>query len=295
MLEAAAIHGRLIDDILKGPTAEERALADVIVGGDWPIPVHRAEIAEDLLRFVTEYQLVPRPDGEKANTIRQQLTTLEAGAPVERAMAVRVSAKPFEPRILLRGEPDRRGPAVPRRFPQVLAEVDDRTYSDDGRLRLAQDIASGKNPLTARVIVNRVWQHHFGKGLVATPDNFGSVGDRPSHPELLDYLARVFMRDGWSIKKLHQRILLSATWQQSAQLRNAECGLPIGAPPALAAAIGMALPFNPQSEIHNPKWVDPDNRLLWRMPPRRLEFEPLRDALLQAAGRLDTRMGGRMP
>jgi hypothetical protein len=124
-------------------------------------------------------------------------------------------------------------------------------------------VASDKNPLTARVIVNRVWQHHFGQGLVATADNFGAMGDRPSHPELLDHLASWFMEHGWSLKALHRYILASATWQQG------------GAANVAAAE------------------KDPVNRLLWRMTPRRLEFEPMRDSLLAVAGRLDTRLGGR--
>jgi hypothetical protein len=117
--------------------------------------------------------------------------------------------------------------------------------------------------LAARVIVNRVWQHHFGRGLVATPDNFGVMGERPSHPELLDHLAAWFIEHGWSIKALHRYILTSTTWQQSSA-------------------------SEPQAFEK-----DPANRLLWRMSPRRLEFEPMRDGLLAVAGRLDARLGGR--
>jgi hypothetical protein len=145
----------------------------------------------------------------------------------------------------------------------VLDAVDDQTYSDDGRLQLAHAVASPRNPLTARVIVNRIWQQHFGTGLVATADNFGAVGERPSHPELLDHLAGYFVQHGWSLKSLHRYLLTSATWQQSSSPQSAALTL------------------------------DPGNRLLWRMSPRRLEFEPLRDSLLWVAGRLDTQTGGR--
>lgn len=263
MLEVAEIYGKLIGDVLKSESAEEKKLADLIVGKDSPLPVNRDEIADDLMKFVTENQIVLRMDGEKAGGIAQKLQALEATAPVERAMSLHASAKPFEPRVLMRGELEKPGDAVPRRFLHVLSTVDSRTYADDGRLQLAQAIANDRNPLTARVIVNRVWQHHFGRGLVTTPDDFGVSGDRPVHTEILDYLATRFMRDGWSIKKLHRLILQSATYQQGSGFN------------AVAAA------------------KDPDNRLLWRMPPRRLEFEPLRDSILHVAGKLDCKMGGR--
>ena len=127
---------------------------------------------------------------------------------------------------------------------------------------MAKAIASPDNPLTARVMVNRVWQHHFGQGLVRTPSDFGLRGEPPTHPELLDFLAAQFIESGWSVKQLHRRILLSAVYRQTSD------------DSAKAAA------------------VDPENRLLWRMNRQRLEFEPLRDSLLAVAGRLDARMGG---
>jgi hypothetical protein len=178
-------------------------------------------------------------------------------------MAVRTSTRPVDPRVLVRGDMKRPGTPVPRRFLSVLSEVDARSYSDDGRLQLAEAIANPRNPLTARVIVNRVWQHHFGTGLVASTDDFGVMGERPVHPELLDHLASWFIAHGWSLKSLHRYILTSATWQQSS--------------------------------ASNPNGLDrdPSNRLLWRMSPRRLEFEPMRDALLRASGQLDMRHGGR--
>src|SRR5262249_37885989 len=131
-----------------------------------------------------------------------------------------------------------------------------------GRLELAEAIASANNPLTARVLVNRVWQHHFGKGLVRTPSNFGALGERPTHPELLDCLAQRFIRSGWSIKALHRLIMLSATYQQSSQ-------------------------FDPHNYDQ-----DPDNKLLWRMNRRRLEVEAWRDAMLAVASNLQPTIGG---
>jgi hypothetical protein len=244
MLEAAAIYGEIIQAALKRDTADARSVVELIFGPGSPVPPRdRQEVVEDIHRFLTEKFLVNRKDGERGNALRDKLAALEATAPVERARIVRASAKPNEPQVLIRGEMKQLGPAVPRRFLSALASVDDRTYEDDGRLQLAQAIASAKNPLTARVAVNRVWQHHFGTGLVATPDDFGAMGSAPSHPELLDHLASWFIAHGWSLKALHRYILDSATWRQSGT-------------------------------------------------PRRLEFEPLRDAMLLVAGRLDTRRGG---
>jgi hypothetical protein len=152
---------------------------------------------------------------------------------------------------------------VPRRFLEVLSGKDrPRFRHGSGRLELADAIASPANPLTARVIVNRVWQHHFGDGFVSTPDDLGNQSAPPTHPELLDFLANRFMADGWSLKKLHRLILLSAAWQQSS--RN-----------------------NPRHAE-----LDPFNDLLWRANIRRLEFEPLRDSILAIGGALDRTLGG---
>ncbi|WP_197456148.1 PSD1 and planctomycete cytochrome C domain-containing protein [Stieleria neptunia] len=186
------------------------------------------------------------------------------GAP-PRGMVMFDKPKPVEPVIFRRGVPGNRGDRVPRRFLQVLSHVDGGKPFEQGsgRLELAQAIADPENPLTARVIVNRVWQHQFGEGLVRTPSDFGIRGELPTHPDLLDDLAAGLIADGWSIKRLQRRIMLSATWQQSSDTRP--------------AAIE----------------TDPENRLLWHMPRRRMDFEPLRDRLLSVAGRLDESVGGR--
>ena len=240
-----------------------RSLAAVIDAPTSPLEFSRAAVIEDLLRFITEAQIVPRKDNEAAAAVRQKLTILEATAPIDRAQSLAVSGVPVAARILVRGDRHKPGAAVPRRIPQVLATLDDRDFANDGRLELARALAHPKNPLTARVIVNRIWQQHFGTGLVATADNFGATGERPSHPELLDHLAAWFIEHGWSVKALQRYLMASATWQQSSAPQ----------PAALAR--------------------DASNRLLWRMSPRRLEFEALRDSLLRVAGRLDTRLGGR--
>ncbi|WZP00306.1 PSD1 and planctomycete cytochrome C domain-containing protein [Isosphaeraceae bacterium EP7] len=175
-----------------------------------------------------------------------------------------------EPRIFKRGSSANRGDEVPRRFLQVVAGQDRKPFSQgSGRLELARVIVAPTNPLTARVWVNRIWMHHFGAGLVRTPSDFGIRAEAPSHPELLDWLARQLVSNGWSTKSIHRLILLSSAYQQ----RSDE--------PADAAARELT-----QS-------VDPENRLLWRMNPHRLTFEEARDTLLSVTGELDSRLGGR--
>ena len=125
------------------------------------------------------------------------------------------------PRVLVRGNPGRPGDEVPRRFLSIVAGDKRQPFKEgSGRPELARAIASPENPLTARVMVNRVWLNHFGQGLVRTPSDFGLRSDPPSHPELLDYLAARFIADGWSIKKLHRWIMLSSTYQQSSNERS---------------------------------------------------------------------------
>ena len=179
-----------------------------------------------------------------------------------------VEFRPVTLRVHRRG--DRKNPGIfaPRRFLQVIAGEGHKPLrtSQSGRLELARWIASPENPLTARVLVNRVWQNHFGTGLVSTSDNFGNRGALPSHPELLDWLAADFVKNGWSIKSLHRRLVLSSTYMQASR----------GAIAASAAA----------------RKIDPDNRLLWTMPLERLDAEALRDAVLAVSGRLELTPGG---
>jgi hypothetical protein len=166
-------------------------------------------------------------------------------------------------RIHHRGRYDRLGDVVPRRFPEILAgDRQSPITSGSGRLQLAEWLTRKDHPLTARVMVNRIWQYHFGEGIVRTPSNFGKLGERPSHPELLDYLADQFVRSGWSVKAMHRQIMLSATYQQASDADDAT------------------------------RKADPDNRLFGRMNRRRLEAEAIRDSLLSVAGKLDPKRGG---
>ena len=165
--------------------------------------------------------------------------------------------------IFARGDCTRPGEAVPRRYLEAVSSSRDAfTSLGSGRLELAEQIASADNPLTARVMVNRVWHHLFGTGLVRTVDDFGHVGEQPSHPELLDHLARQFVEEGWSVKRLIRSIVLSRTFQLSNQ------------PPA------------------DGREIDPLNRLLRHYPARRLEAEAVRDSILAASGRLDRTLFG---
>ena len=181
------------------------------------------------------------------------------GTPRTLAMGVLDRPRPVDSPLLERGEVDQPGETVPRGLVEVLCGPDEprNIAAGSGRLDLAFWIASRDNPLTARVMANRVWLKLMGEGLVATPDNFGVMGMEPSHPELLDHLAVAFMGDGWSVKQLIRRIVLSRGYQLA----------------ALHDAANFA--------------VDPDNRFRWRMDQRRLDAEVIRDAMLAVSGRLD--------
>ena len=180
--------------------------------------------------------------------------------PVAHAMK---DATPADMRVFVRGNPAQQGDLAPRRFLRVLAGDSPPPFrKGSGRLELAEAIASRDNPLTARVMVNRIWQNHFGRGIVGTSSNFGTLGERPSHPDLLDYLARRFVESGWSIKAIHREIMASSTYQ-------------------------LGTEFDPKNFQ-----VDADNQLLWRANRRRLDVESWRDAFLAVSGRLDPRLTG---
>ena len=220
-----------------------------------------------------EIRRTRKPEPEKLKEMQRELrqnvgkvTALELNhnAAPARAMVIEDIPKPHDSPVFLRGEAENKGPIVPRRFLEVLSgPVRPEFKSGSGRLELASAITSKNNPLTPRVMINRIWLHHFGEGFVSTPDDFGTMSENPSHPELLDYLASRFMEEGWSIKKMHKLIMMSAVYQQSS--------------------------------ANNPRYalIDPNNRLLWRANIRRLEFEPIRDSLLAIGGTLDKTMFGR--
>jgi len=189
----------------------------------------------------------------------KQLTYFEAdGTPKKMAMAAQDRTFPKDMPVHVRGEVDKLGEVVPRGTVQVIAEKPLKIAErSSGRKELAEWVASEKNPLTARVMANRVWQHLFGQGLVHSPDNFGTTGLPPTHPELLDLLASDFMKNGWRVKNLIRQIVLSKTYRQSSASSEANLA------------------------------IDPDNNYLWRMSKRRLDAEAIRDAMFQVSGQLN--------
>ncbi|MEY4854235.1 MAG: hypothetical protein RIR32_911 [Verrucomicrobiota bacterium] len=190
------------------------------------------------------------------------------------AMTVADAEKPRDTNVYLRGDRNKKGAVAPRQFLEILAGPDRQPfYEGSGRRELALAIANRTNPLTPRVLVNRVWLHHFGAGIVSSPDDFGNMAEKPTHPELLDWLSMRFMDDGWSLKKLHKRILMSATYRQSA---NPQVN-------ALVAQKGAVDPLK----------VDAANKYLWHANLRRLDFESIRDSMLMLTGKMDTTLGGR--
>jgi hypothetical protein len=200
--------------------------------------------------------------------VTEELRQLDAHAPaVDKAYAV-AEGDPHDAHIFRKGDPAHPGAEVPRGFLQVLGGArlpEGMKSNSSGRLELAAWLTDPRNPLTARVMVNRIWLHHFGKGIVPTPNDFGARGRPPTHPELLDHLASRFIRDGWSIKAMHRRLMLSRTYQLAG--------------------------FD---DSHNAS-VDPANHLQWRHDRRRLSAEEIRDAMLAVAGTLDRSEGGPFP
>jgi hypothetical protein len=183
----------------------------------------------------------------------------EQGNPYTYFMGVQSTDRPIDARLLVRGEFDKPAQVVKRGFPQVLTDSPPEIRSNSsGRLELAQWMASEQNPLTARVMVNRVWQHMFGNGIVRSPENFGSTGLAPTHPELLDYLATEFVKNNWSVKTLIREIAISRIYRTGSK-------------------------FNKKNFE-----TDPENNLIWRVEPRRLDAEVLRDSMLSISGQLDT-------
>jgi hypothetical protein len=212
-----------------------------------------------LLRFLTA------DEKSKLDVMQAEVSKLTKAMPPEYPyiMALKDESKPLNVKLNVRGNPHALGEEVPRGFPAILGHTDADPLPfthGSGRMELADAIV--QNPLAARVMVNRIWQHHFGRGLVDSPSNFGMMGERPTHPELLDYLASRFMENGWSMKAMHREIMLSAAYQEAYQPSEADSA------------------------------IDPDNRLLWRANFRRLEVEPIRDSMLFVTGSLDERVGG---
>jgi hypothetical protein len=237
------------------PDAAQEAVRQIVYAPDAPANLPRDQFE----------RLYDVPTGQKLRELQRHIEELDASSPgaPARAMALVDRPDPHNTHIFIRGNSDNQGPEAPREFLELLSGPNRKPFQKgSGRLELAEAIASRENPLTARVLVNRVWLHHFGSPLVATPSDFGLRSEPPTQPELLDYLAARFMDEGWSIKNLHRLIMLSGAYQQSSD-NNASCAK-----------------------------VDPNNHLFWRMNRQRLEFEAMRDTLLAVSGKLDLTPGG---
>ncbi len=277
MEELAEVYAGILDDVnLRWLAAVERANVAGL-----PIPRQLADPAAEQLRQTLYGSDAPAdapleldwgflslfPDRPTQKEYQELLKAVEQwsskadGAP-PRAMVLYDNKTPFEPRIFQRGQPHRLGEFVPRQFLRAISTNRTPFRHGSGRRELAEAIVDPSNPLTSRVIVNRVWLHHFGAGLVTTPSDFGLQGDSPSHPKLLDFLAIEFVNQGWSLKKLHREIMTSSVYQQASIERED----------------GMM--------------VDPENRLLWKMNHRRLDFESLRDSTLVVSNQLEHALYG---
>ncbi|HEY8504685.1 MAG TPA: DUF1553 domain-containing protein, partial [Gemmataceae bacterium] len=277
--DVARAYGEVLKRVYEGskksagdlPEAERAAreqLLEILTGKGGPVYFPKSQTFLYMAR-------VPRTT---YGNLLQQLDKMAVESPSAppRAMVLVDSPDAPQPRVFLRGNPLTPGETVPRRFLKVLSGEKRAPFRDgSGRLELAEAIADPDNPLTARVLVNRVWMHHFGEPLVQSPDDFGVRTPPPTHLELLDWLAATFVEPAsryakqggrraehggaWSIKKLHRAIVLSSTYQQGS----------------------------------SPQPADPENRLVGRFPRRRLELEAMRDSLLAVSGRLDPAVGGR--
>ena len=225
-------------------------------------------VQEHFAESVTEVTAaMPSKTLEEIHLVEEKIGALKKATPdLERAYLMHEPKLPGPTHLLFRGRAATPGPAVPPMVPAILADPEP-AFPDPGatslrRLTLARWITNRQNPLTARVIVNRVWQFHFGAALVRSANDFGAIGQKPTHPELLDWLANWFIEQGWSLKKLHRLIMTSNSYRMSKR------GLPA---------------YREQ---------DPENRLLWRFPYTRLEVEVIRDSVLAVSGRLNRKMFG---
>jgi hypothetical protein len=230
-----------------------------------PFPVQPvAKLDSDSIRdHIADWPLRMRGRPQFTFGAINSLYLTHPGAPAK-AMIVADKSNPQDSRVFIRGQAGVPGDVVPRRFLDILSPGGKSQEFRDGsgRYELAKAIANKDNPLTARVMVNRVWLHHFGEGFVRTPDDLGTQSETPSHPELIDYLSAYFMDNGWSLKTLHRFIMTSRVYQISSHTRK---------------------------EYED---IDPYNRLLWRANVRRLDFEAMRDSLLVYGGILDKTVGG---
>jgi hypothetical protein len=207
----------------------------------------------------------PPKEIDRLREIAAEIRRAEEALPTPRRAMAMADGTGVNERIHVRGSPKNLGPEAPRQMLEAIGGKQPAPEKGSGRLELARRLLDGSDPLPPRVLVNRLWHLHFGKGLVASPDDFGRQGQQPTNPELLDWLASEFVRRRWSIKQIHRLMVLSSTYRMSSRAE-------------------------PKTEE-----ADPQNELLHRMPVRRLEAEEIRDAMLSVSGRLDRKMYGPGP
>jgi hypothetical protein len=287
MLELARVYGTLLQTINQQWIEHQKATPDAMALADASAEqVRQILYAEGSPANVTLEQArraFGRDIRDKITSLQREVDKLKVTSPGAPPRAMVVNDGPInDPVIFLRGNPGRPGKGVPRQFLEIAAGPERKPFAQgSGRKELADAIVDPRNPLTARVISNRIWQHHFGTGLVPTPSDFGTRGLPPSNPELLDWMAAELSDvqslnteptatasagqvspNRWSLKWLHRTILNSSVYRQSSD------------------------------ESTEARAIDPENRLLWRMPRLRLDFESLRDSLLAVTGKLDASFGG---
>jgi hypothetical protein len=267
------------------PTPDQRELLDLVIGKESPVWFPRRDTPDHMSRAEKDRygSLVGNLDKVAANATNQ---------PPARAMVVADLPEPVEPHIFKRGNPSRPGEKVPRAFLRVLSREEPLPFEHgSGRLDLARAIASPGNPLTARVLVNRVWMHHFGEPLVATTTDFGTRSEPPLNPELLDWLAADFVRSGWSLKHLHRVMMLSSAYQQSSAPPETR-RLVNKSTAAVVQKVSLSPSIRPAMDPSGDS-LDAENKLLSHYPRRRLDFEAMRDSMLYISGNLDNTIGGR--
>ncbi len=246
----------------------------------------------------TEYVETPLVSAEEVATAEKALTEKQKKDKARPKYPFVHALKEGEPkavRVHIRGSADNLGDEVPRRFMEVLCTSEPQPFQQgSGRLELAAAIARSDNPLTGRVIVNRLWQQHFGRGIVRTASNFGVLGERPTHPELLDWLAAELVDGDWELKRLQRRILMSATYRQGSRIIEPEHqeGETESDRGQGNKSLGPSDSPSLRPSAQRGYAIDAENHLLWRFPRRRLEVEAWRDAMLSVTGRLDGAIGG---
>ena len=246
--------------VLQAETLQTRTELAAAYGRAWHSPEHRVELAH----WLSSNGLIPLSSTKagQLKQLRSEIQTLAESIPAPDHVLALTDGTGENERVFIRGNHKTPGPTAPRQLLTAIDPQQPAIQAGSGRLELAQRIASAQNPLTSRVAVNRVWHHLFGRGIVASTDNFGVLGQRPTHPLLLDHLASEFVRNGWSVKKLLREIMLSSTYRMSST--------PVSAAQAM----------------------DPENALLHRQRIRRLQGETIRDAILAVSSRLDRKQFG---